>query len=257
MAYPSSFRVSADHVHHDEILVVGDRDRLTGIPRNNWLDMNCYNYKEVMPSPFIYGLLCSSPTHSTDQIKIFCFVAALTIIVSVFIKRRSAQPGGRIYQYNQGKIYETISNKRRRLRDMLNDPVLVRDMERRYGDLTSLRESVQQWELDCFAVQKKECDQFLKVGGELTVPWIKSMNVSLVFVDCLVLYLNFNPVTSMILLGSLVHQVDNMLLLRAVVELNGKERGGKSRSNNDIAVVGVPVPDVDVGVPVGGKAMTV
>ena len=134
---------------------------------------------------------------------------------------------------------------------MLNDPVLVRDMERRYGDISSLRESVKQWEVDGFALQKKEENDFIKVGPKLVVPWIKTANIWLLMILFVTLYFNFGLFTMMIVLASLVHIIDNMLLQRAII--SARSRGGKDRSNTEndvVAVVGVPVPVADVGIPV-------
>mmetsp|Transcript_1501 Transcript_1501/g.2731 ORF Transcript_1501/g.2731 Transcript_1501/m.2731 type:complete len:166 (-) Transcript_1501:63-560(-) len=136
------------------------------------LDINC-NTNPMVPTPFLYGVMCSSPAYITNML----FFFAVTIAFSVIMKRRSARPGGRIYQYNQSKVHKLLSDRKRRLRDMLNDPVLERDMKRQYGDLSSLRESVAQWELDDFALQKKEDDDCVKVGGILVVLILKDKDL--------------------------------------------------------------------------------
>ena len=207
---------------------------------------------EKQHHPFLYGVMSLPASYGDmagmmEMTTIAFAIVASAIVLSVIMKRRSAKPGGRIYQYNQRKVRKLLSDRRRRLRDMLNDPVLVRDMERRYGDISSLRESVD----DGFALQKKEDEDFIKVGPKQVVPWIKTANIWLLMILFVTLYFNFGLFTMMIVLASLVHIIDNILLQRAIIF--ARSRGGKDRSNtkNDIvAAVGVPVPVVDVGIPI-------
>lgn len=227
------------------------------IPGSNWLDLNC---NAPSHTPFLYGLMCSSPVYITQQMATYALIFACLVITSVIIKRVSAAtPGGRIYKYNQQKVHKILSDRRRRLRDLLNDPLLVRDMESRYGDLTSLRESVRQWEDDGFALQKKDDDVGVKVGGKLVVPWIKTMNIWLCIIFFVTFYCNANDVTLIILVMCFVHMIDNLLLQRAamarVVGRGGRnDQSNKLESNNIVAAVGVPLPEADVGLPVEGIA---
>lgn len=219
------------------------------IPRgNSWFGTNCKDYG---PHPFLYGAICSSPGYTTNQMVISPSVFVIFVAFSVIMKRKSAQPGGNIYYYNQVKVHKFYLDRRRRLRDMLNDPVLTKDMEKMYGDLSSLRERVKQWESDGFAIQKKEDDGCVKgSGGRVHVPWIQSANIFLRLTFVFTMYFNFNRWTMMIWLTSLVHLVDNMLLHKAAIARVGGKEGTKSEDKGLIANVGVPVAEVDVGVPV-------
>eukprot|EP01083_Nonionella_stella_P014616 41040_1 len=224
---------------------------LVKVPGSSWLDMNCYKYVGGQPRPFLYGVMCSSSMHNTGEMVIAASVLVMFILLSVLLKRKSARPGGRIYQYNQSRVHMFYSNKRRRLRDMLNDPILVKDMEKRYGDLSSLRESVKQWESDGFAIQKKEDDGCTNgSGGRVTVPWVETANVWLALTFSITMYFNFNVLTMTILLTTVVHWVDNMLLRKAAVARVGRGESKNSENKGLIADTGVPVPEADVGVPV-------
>ncbi|KAL7547066.1 hypothetical protein ACHAWF_010389 [Thalassiosira exigua] len=207
------------------------------------------------PSSFLYGAT-RSPRYGYGEAAeclSHLFVSApwyaVPIALSVIFKRRSAKPGGTIHRCNQRRANELRSDRRRRLRDMLSDPVLVRDLEGRYGDLTSLRESVRQWEGDGFALQKKEEEDFVKVGGDAVVPWIRIANVWLSLALSVTLYCAYNPLTTMILLASAVHIVDNMLIRRDALA-RGRRREAKSEMRGLVADVGVPIPEAEVGVPV-------
>jgi len=181
------------------------------------------------------------------------FAAVLLLVLSVVAKRKSARPGGCIHRYNRRHVRDALSRKRRRLRDMLNDPLLVRDMEARYGDLTSLRESVRQWECDGFALQKKEeAEDCIKANGAYVVPWIRIMNGWLVVLASLTMYLSYGLPTVLILLGCFVHLADNVLLHRAATARSSVRGTEQSKKSGDtvLAAVGVPVEDVEVGVPV-------
>ncbi|KAL9185773.1 hypothetical protein ACHAXT_003550 [Thalassiosira profunda] len=218
------------------------------------LGMNC-NSGWQHPRPFLYDVLCSTPLANADFVRTAyfpgtaaCIISAyilayaIPIAISVVLKRRSARPGGRLYQYNQRKVHQTISDKRRQIRDMINDPVLVRDMERRYGDLSSLREKVQDWESDDFQIEKEEC------AGKIS--WLREMNVSLVLIDLMLFYFEMNCWTAFIMLASFAHFVDNLLIQRAANKRwGGGEDDRKPSDKKIVAAVGVPVPEAEVGVP--------
>ena len=230
------------------------------------MGMNC-NSDWQHPRPFLYDVLCSTPLENDNEppvpipgalvqyfpgtaaciISAYILVYAIPIAISVILKRRSARPGGRLYLYNQRKVHKTLSDKRRRLRDMLNDPVLVRDMERRYGDLSSLREKVQDWESDDFQLQKEE---FVRNGSTIHLPWLREMTVFLALTLVMLLYCEMNGFTSFVVMGSLAHFVDNLFIQRAANKRWGE--GKNDRKPNDekiVAAVGVPVPMAEEGVP--------
>lgn len=240
------------------------------VPGSSWLD--CRMWGGGTPSPFLYGIMCSSPIYITPQKIIFTALVFIFIIKSVFIKRRSAScPDGHIYKYNQKRVHKILSDKRRKLRDLLNDPILARDVETRYGDISSLRESVKQWQEDEFTLQKKDVDVGVKVGGSLTVPWIKVSTVWLCLIFFLTLNLNFSTLTLMILTASLVHIIDNLLIQRAAVAKHVAGTGGKTYKSKPeascvVAAAGVPLQikdsyetptipemhDAEIGIPVEG-----
>jgi len=194
---------------------------------------------------FIFGLYCEAPLHVGWWQYIFLFILPITIS-SVILKRKSSR-NGYIYTYNQRIVIKSISDKRRKLRDMLNDPMLVNDMEHRYGDLTSLRESVRQWEIDEFKLQKKEEDDILKDKGVLYVPWIFTANMWLLMIVFGTLYCSFTESTVFVMTFCLVNIVDNIMIQKAIV---GKRTCNTSNSSNVEVAVGVPVQDADVGVPI-------
>jgi len=206
-------------------------------------------YNEVGSSScygtFVFGLYCKAPLHIGWWQYIFIIILPITIS-SVILKRKSAR-NGFIYTYNQRTVIKSISDKRRKLRDMLNDPMLVNDMKHRYGDLTSLRESVRQWEIDEFKLQKKEEDDILKDKGVLYVPWIFTTNMWLLMTVFGTLYCSFTESTLFIMTLCLVNIVDNMMIQKAIV---GKRTCNTSNSSNVEVAVGVPVQDADVGVPI-------
>jgi len=194
---------------------------------------------------FLFGLYCEAPLHIGWWQYILLFILPITTS-SVILKRRSAR-NGYIYTYNQRTVIKSISDKRRKLRDMLNDPLLVTDLEGRYGDLTSLRESVKQWEIDDFSIAKKEADDCLKDKGMWYVPWIFTANMWLLMTVFGTLYCSFTESTLFIMTLCLVNIVDNMMIQKAIV---GKRTCNTSNSSNVEVAVGVPVQDADVGVPI-------
>lgn len=134
---------------------------------------------------------------------------------------------------------------------MLSDPLLARYVERRYGDVSSLRDWVERWEESDFAPRENEDgDNFIKIGGEIVFPWIRVMNTWLSVFSFFMLcgslyglsipeglYFTYTPWPNMIMLMSLMHIADNMLLQRS-------QRG-------IIAAVRVPVLDVEGEMPFG------
>jgi hypothetical protein len=117
-------------------------------------------------------------------------------------------------------------------------------VERRYGDVSSLHDWIERWEGDDFAPLKNEGgDDSIKVGGKHLFPWITVANKLLSML--LVIALTFICISwaKLILFVSLVHICNNRLLQRAG---NWK----KSVEGGIIVVVGVPAPNVEVGIPV-------
>ena len=84
--------------------------------------------------------------YETHVLAITAMLWAIISAFTIYVKRRSAMPGGKIYKYNQRKVHQVLSERRRQLRDILRDPILLVDMQRRYGDLTSLLEIIADWE---------------------------------------------------------------------------------------------------------------
>ena len=77
--------------------------------------------------PFIYGLMYNS-IDMAYTLACVIFPAAL----SVFFKRCSAQKqGGYIYNYNKEMVQQGRSKRRKKILDMLNDPILVKDVSTR------------------------------------------------------------------------------------------------------------------------------
>ena len=140
----------------------------------------------------------------------FLFWTAVTAFTLV-IKRQSSKPGGWLYRYNQGKVRTILSHRRRQLRDILQDPVLLVDMKSRYGDLTSLLSVVEEWQTFGFNERKEECVN-TRLG--MVVPWIRSCNI--------ILYLTAGVVSSGLLNASLgefyyTTEVEERVASRAVV----------------------------------------
>ena len=107
-----------------------------------------------------------------------CLLWIGIIAFSIVRKRASAQAGGKIYSSNQAKVHKTLTERRRQLRDILNDPVLLQDMQYRYGDLTALICLVEEWKKNGFQVDKK--NDCIKNGKSVVVPWIRYMNILLI-----------------------------------------------------------------------------
>ena len=127
---------------------------------------------------------------------------------------------------------------------MLNDPLLTRDVDRRYGDVSSLHDWVERWEGDDFDPLKNEGgDDSIKVGGKHLFPWITVANKLLFMLLVIALTFIYISWAKLILFVSLVHICNNRLLQRAG---NWK----KSGEGGIIVVVGVPAPNVEVGIPV-------
>jgi hypothetical protein len=119
-------------------------------------------------------------------------------------------------------------------------------MERRYGDVSSVRDWVDRLVGDGFAPQKNEGgDDFIKVGGKNFFPWITVANNWLSMLSVVTLTFIYNPWAKLIMFMSLVHIGDNMLLESAAIILNRKESG----DGGIIVAVGVTAP-VEVGIPV-------
>jgi len=131
-------------------------------------------------------------TFEHDSYKVIVFGTLLwigMIAFSIVRKRRSARAGGKIYNSNQAKVHKTLTERRRQLRDILSDPVLLNDMQYRYGDLTALICLVEEWKKNGFQVDKK--NDCIKNGRSVVVPWIRYMNILLilsVFVSYICLY---------------------------------------------------------------------
>ena len=162
---------------------------------------------------------------------------------------------------------------------MLSDPLLARDAERRYGDVSSLREWAERVGGGSFADPRKDegGDEFIKVGGAIVVPWIREMNILLSTLSLVMLTIphlqstisgqsfTHNPWAIKILIMSLAHIADNLMLQRSAISRHrNKSDGGRGivvavgvpvRNKSDggrgiVVAVGVPVPDVEVGVAV-------
>ena len=127
---------------------------------------------------------------------------------------------------------------------MLNDPLLTQDVDRRYGDVSSLRDWVERWEGDDFAPLKNEGgDDSIKVGGKRLFPWITVANKWLSMLSVIALIFIYISWAKLILLVSLVHICGNRLL-----QIAGNRK--KSGEGGIIVVMGVPAPNVEVGIPV-------
>jgi hypothetical protein len=192
-------------------------------------------------------IFASFDCHGTYQMGSKALIFAVLAAFSLVAKRRSARPGGLIYEYNRGIARKHFSDRRREIRDMLNDPLLARDVERRYGDVSSLREWVERWEGDDFAPLKNEGgDDSIKVGGNYLFLWITVANKWLSVLSVVALTFIYISWAKWILFVSLMHIYDNRLLQRAAITRYRK----KSGERGIIVAVGVPVPDVEVGIPV-------
>jgi len=120
-------------------------------------------------------------------------------------------------------------------------------VERRYGDVSSLRDWVERWEGDDFAPLKNEGgDDSIKVGGKHLFPWITVANKWLSMLSVIALTFIDISWAKLILFMSLVHICDNRLLQRAAIIRNRKKYG----EGGIIVAVGVPARDVEVGIPV-------
>eukprot|EP00579_Thalassiosira_antarctica_P002229 CAMPEP_0201871400 /NCGR_PEP_ID=MMETSP0902-20130614/4321_1 /ASSEMBLY_ACC=CAM_ASM_000551 /TAXON_ID=420261 /ORGANISM="Thalassiosira antarctica, Strain CCMP982" /LENGTH=951 /DNA_ID=CAMNT_0048397369 /DNA_START=166 /DNA_END=3021 /DNA_ORIENTATION=- len=177
--------------------------------------------------------------HDVLEIAIVASLWAAIIVLSVIVKRRSARPGGRVYLYNQSRVHKILSERRRRLNDILKDPILKDDMKRRYGDLTSLLAVVAEWQSHGFQQKKDEC---VKIGKWVAVPWIRHVNGCLFFITYMTFYCGFDEVLSLMILSmAFVHLIDNMVLYRAAT-VKGAPRIAESKSL--FAAVGIPVIEI-------------
>lgn len=74
--------------------------------------------------PFIYGLM-----YNSIDIAYTLACAIFPAALSVFFKRCSAQKqGGYIYNCNKELVQQGRSKRRKKILDMLNDPILVKDV---------------------------------------------------------------------------------------------------------------------------------
>lgn len=190
-------------------------------------------------TPYLYGLANLYPTYDAYDVLEIAIVASLwaaIILLSVIVKRRSARPGGRVYLYNQSRVHKILSERRRRLNDILKDPILKDDMKRRYGDLTSLLAVVAEWQSHGFQQKKDEC---VKIGKWFFVPWIRHVNGCLFFITYMTFYCGFDEVLSLMILSmAFVHLLDNMVLYRAATV---KGAPWIAESGSLFAAVGIPV----------------
>lgn len=125
-------------------------------------------------------------------------------------------------------------------------------MERRYGDLTSLRDSAKQWEADEFALDKKEEGaEYVKVGGRIIIPWIKTANIVLSLIMFVPLTFSYCFLSSLTLAICLVNIIDNNMIL-AQKRKDADQNQNKSKSGSsevEVAIVGIPSAVVDEGIP--------
>lgn len=163
----------------------------------------------------------------------------MTIVtLSVVIKRRSARPGGMIYMYNQRRVHNIMSKRKRLLCAILEDPILLHDMKARYGDLTSLLCVVAKWQSHGFEQKKDEC---VKTGKTVVVPWIRAMNgcmFVIIPISCYLIFDEFLILSMMILSMVFVHILDNLVLYRAAA---GKVAPRMAEREGLFAAVGIPV----------------
>ena len=126
-------------------------------------------------------------------------------------------------------------------------------MERRYGDLTSLRESAKQWEADEFTLDKKEDGaEYVKVGGRIIIPWIKTANIVLSLIMFVPLTFSYCFLSSLTLAICLVNIIDNNMILAQKRKDAADQKQNKSNSGSsegEVALVGVPSAVVDEGIP--------
>ena len=135
---------------------------------------------QLTSMPFRCGTnLLHTFEHDSYKFIIFGTLFWIGIIAfSIVRKRQSARAGGKIYNSNQAKVHKTLTERRRQLRDILSDPVLLNDMQYRYGDLTALICLVEEWKKNGFQVDKK--NDCIKNGRSVVVPWIRYMNILLI-----------------------------------------------------------------------------
>jgi hypothetical protein len=126
-------------------------------------------------------------------------------------------------------------------------------LERRYGDLTSLRESAKQWEADEFTLDKKEEGaEYVKVGGRIIIPWIKTANIVLSLIMFVPLTFSYCFLSSLTLAICLVNIIDNNMILaqkRKDADQNQHKNNSGSSGEGEVAIAGIPSVVVDEGIP--------
>ena len=220
---------------------------------------------------FVYGWLCERQGHSYTAVSF----AALLIAASVLLKRRIVSPAGLdvkrrivipgfIREWNRADDWAArrIRDRRRKLRDMVNDPVLARDIERRNGDLTSLRASVREWERSgFFDVTKKEVsdEQVVMVGVS-----IHAFNRLLLIVFFMTMYHSYSSVAAFVVAFCAVHILDNLALHRAAAKRRassssrrGQQSQGQGNNRAEERAIDLIGQEVAVGVPVNDAELAV
>ena len=200
-------------------------------------------------SPHQFGLVTSIMTYFAEHQEIVqdnalpAFIWVAIIALSITFKRRSALPGGNIYLHNQRRVQQILSKRRRRLRAMLEDPILLNDMEVRYGKLTNLIKTVKGRPFDKWW-QGERKDEFVRIKGKIFVPWLIDMTIGLIlFLP--ITYLCFGdsaPLSAvMTLVMYFVHFIDNMMLYKAA-----SVKGASRDTKNDGIFVAVGVPIIEI-----------
>jgi len=124
-----------------------------------------YNRKIFIPKQTAYyctmnGIPTAIPNTQAPLQPTILIITTLFLpltILTLFLKRKSILPGGYLHRYNHRAIQRRQHEKIRRVRDVLNDPILSRDLERRLRntlkdetlvqeEMAAFRRFVSRWE---------------------------------------------------------------------------------------------------------------
>lgn len=221
-------------------------------------------------STFLYDVMYLSETDIAEAwqrnpivISIMASLLIAMLAVTVVGKRRSARPGGVLYRFNRKKINEIRAKRKRRVHAFMNDPFLLRDMERSLqiahdndegaakAEIDKLRRTAADWEREGFGDNAKDVT-YVKFKGVVVVPWVRQMNLGLVFSSLPAMYFPMNILTITWWSFMLLHVVDNSMILRSMKGREFPKTTNVTRKSvySYEGAVEIHGSDVDLGEPV-------
>lgn len=173
------------------------------------------------------------------------------ILLSIYIKRNSLRPGGYLYKYDKKRICKEKANRRRRLRDTLNDPLLVKHWEKKMeytlGSAELAKEEIRHWRETVVRWEQEGDDEFkdavfYRRRGHIVVPSLRLATACLCMPLWCLFVLPNSVLTWMYVLLVAGHLVDNRLIVRKYQRMNvGPRSTSAGDSDKAFAAIGIPV----------------